>query len=179
MPRICTAMLVSTDDFAVKKRAPRTPMLNVTQTYPYSHCYFYLCRFAHHQAISIAHAIIDPKTLILSIMTSRPIVTIMSNVKENQPMTMALVPTPDLTEPLPKSCAMTDAATEAVCCHNTDTRTNIEAMKMMARATWETAREGKGLTSRSEPSESSSSCQPGKVARRMKQIKAKTMAIML
>lgn len=55
----------------------------------------------------------------------------------------------------------------------------MEAMKMIARATWETGREGKGLTSRSEPSESSSSCQPGKVARRMKQMKAKMMAMIL
>lgn len=103
----------------------------------------------------------------------------MRSAKENQPMTMALVPTPDLTEPLPKSWAMTDAATDAVCCHSTETRTKMEAMKMMARAIWETGRDGKGLTSRSEPSESSSSCQPGKVARRMKQMKAKMMAIML
>lgn len=94
-------------------------------------------------------------------------------------MTMALVPTPDLTEPFPKSCAMTEAATEAVCCQSTETRTKMEAMKMMARAIWETGRLGKGLTSRSEPSLSSSSCQPGKVARRMKQMKAKTMAMML
>lgn len=106
-------------------------------------------------------------------------VTIMSSVKENQPMTMALVPTPDLTAPLPKSWAIVEAATEAVCCHRTETRTKMEAMKMMARATWETGREGKGLTSRSEPSESSSSCQPGNVASRMKQMKAKTIAIML
>jgi hypothetical protein len=106
-------------------------------------------------------------------------VTIMSSVKENQPMTMALVPTPDLTEPFPKSCAIVDAATEAVCCHRTETRMKIEAIKMIARATWETGREGKGLTSRSEPSESSSSCQPGKVASRMKQMKAKMMAMIL
>jgi hypothetical protein len=127
---------------------------------------------AHHPAIWLS-------TRILNIMTSRPIVTMMSSVNENQPMTMALVPTPDLTEPLPKSWAMVDAATEAVCCQSTETRTKMEAMKMMARATWETGREGKGLTSRSEPLESSSSCQPGKVARRMKQMKAKTMAMML
>lgn len=119
------------------------------------------------------------KTLILSIMTSRPIVTMMSRLKENQPRTMALVPTPLRTEPLPKSWAMIDAATDAVCCHNTDTRTKMEAMNMMAKATCETAREGKGLTSRSEPSESSSSCHPGKVARRRRQMKAKIMAMML
>jgi hypothetical protein len=35
------------------------------------------------------------------------------------------------------------------------------------------------LTSRSEPVESSSSCQPGKVASRMKQMKANTIAMML
>ena len=50
---------------------------------------------------------------------------------------------------------------------------------MRARATWETGREGKGFTSRSEPRSSISSCQPGKVARRMKQTKAKIIATML
>jgi hypothetical protein len=55
----------------------------------------------------------------------------------------------------------------------------MEAMKMMASATWLTGRLGKGLISRSEPSLSSSSCQPGKVARRSRQMKAKMMAMML
>ena len=119
------------------------------------------------------------RTRMLNIMTSRPMVTTMSRANENQPMTMALVPTPLLTAPLPKSCAMTDAATEAVCCHRTETRTKMDEMKMMARAICETGREGKGLTSRSEPSESSSSCQPGNVASRRRQRKAKMMAMML
>lgn len=53
-------------------------------------------------------------------------------------------------------------------------------MKMRARATWETGREGKGLMSMSEPVRAScSSCQPGKVARRRKTMKARTMATML
>ena len=56
-------------------------------------------------------------------------VTMMSNVKLNQPSTMALVPTPDMTLPLPKSWAITEAATEAVCCHSTETRTKMEATK--------------------------------------------------
>lgn len=103
----------------------------------------------------------------------------MSNVNENQPSTIALVPTPDLTAPLPKSSAMVLAATDAVCCHRTETSTKMDAMKMMASATWLTGRLGKGLTSRSEPTESSSSCQPGKVARSRKQMKAKMMAIIL
>jgi hypothetical protein len=46
---------------------------------------------------------------------------------------------------------MIDAATDAVCCHKTDTSTKIEAMKMIANAIWETGLEGNGLTSRSEP----------------------------
>lgn len=103
----------------------------------------------------------------------------MSSVKLNQPITMALVPTPLSTLPLPKSCAMTLAATEAVCCQRTLTRTKMLAMKMMASATWLTGLDGKGLTSRSEPSLSVSSCQPGKVARRSRQMKAKMMAMML
>lgn len=102
-----------------------------------------------------------------------------SSVKLNQPITMALVPTPDRTLPLPKSWAMMLAATEAVCCHRTETRMKMLAMKMMASAICDTGLEGKGLTSRSEPSESSSSCQPGKVARRRRQMKAKIIAMIL
>lgn len=89
-----------------------------------------------------------------------------------------MVPTPLLTLPFPKSWAIIDAATEAVCCHRTDTSTNIDAMKMIARAIWETGRDGKGLTSRSLPS-SPSSCHPGKVARSSKQMNAKIIAMML
>lgn len=110
---------------------------------------------------------------------SNPIVTMMRSAKLDQPSIMAVVPTPLLTLPLPKSCAMMDAATEAVCCQSTETRTKIEAMKMMARAVWDTARDGNGLTSRSLPCTSSSSCQPGKVARRMRQMKARMMAMIL
>jgi len=115
----------------------------------------------------------------LKIITRRPIVTIINSVKLNHPNTIAVVPTPLLTLPFPRSCAMIDAATEAVCCHRTETRTKIEAMNIMARAIWETGREGKGLTSRSEPESSASSCQPGKVARRRRQMKANTIAIIL
>lgn len=51
---------------------------------------------------------------------------------------------------------------------------------MRASATCETGREGKGLTSTSEPVRASrSSCQPGKVARRMKVMKARIMATIL
>lgn len=143
---------------------------------------------SHHNRVPLPHSISALlfsqsanwlRTRILNIMTKRPIVTIISNVNENQPSTMALVPTPDLTAPLPKSSAIVLAATDAVCCHNTETSMKMEAMKMMARATCDTGREGKGLTSRSEPTLSSSSCQPGKVARRRKQTKAKMMAMML
>lgn len=115
----------------------------------------------------------------LRIMTSRPMVTMMSRVKLNQPSTMALDPIPDMTLPLPKSCAMMDAATDAVCCHNTDTSTNTVATKMMDSAICDTGRLGNGLISRSEPSLSSSSCHPGNVASSRKQTKAKMMAMML
>lgn len=112
-------------------------------------------------------------------MTNNPIVTMINKENPNQPNTIAVVPIPLNTLPFPKSCAMIDAATEAVCCHNTETRTKIEAMKMMARAIWDTGREGKGLTSRSLPAASSSSCQPGKVARSRRQMNANNIAIML
>ncbi len=71
------------------------------------------------------------------------------------------------------------APTEAVCCHSTDTSTKTDATKISASATCDTGREGKGLTSWAEPSSSVSSCQPGKVARRMKQMKARMMATIL
>jgi hypothetical protein len=92
---------------------------------------------------------------------------------------MAEVPTPLFTLPLPISWAIVLAATEAVCCHNTDTRTNTVETKIKARAACETGREGKGLTSTSEPDSSRSSCQPGNVARRIKQKKARIMATIL
>lgn len=116
----------------------------------------------------------------LRIMTSKPIVTMMNSANANQPSTIALVPTPLFTLPFPKSCAICAAATDAVCCHNTDTSTKIEAMKISASATCDTGREGKGLMSMSEPVRAScSSCHPGKVARRRKVMKARTRATML
>ncbi|KAB8659307.1 hypothetical protein FH972_026196 [Carpinus fangiana] len=107
----------------------------------------------------------------LRIMTSKPIVTTTKSPKPNQPRTMAVVPTPLFTLPLPKSCAICAAATDAVCCQSTLTSTKMEEMKMRASAACETGREGNGLTSTSEPVlGSGSSCQPGKVASRMKEI---------
>jgi hypothetical protein len=119
-------------------------------------------------------------TLMLNIMTSSPMVTIISNANPNQPSTIAVVPTPDSTLPLPRSCAMILAATDAVCCQRTETSTKIEPMKMIASETWETGREGNGLTRSSTPSLSISSvCQPGNVASSRKQMKANTIATML
>lgn len=119
------------------------------------------------------------KRLMLNIITSSPIVTIINNANPNQPNIIAVAPTPLFRLPLPRSCAIVLAATEAVCCHRTDTSTNTDATKMSARATWDTGREGKGLTSRSEPRSSVSSCQPGKVARRTKQTNARIIATIL
>ena len=115
----------------------------------------------------------------LKIITSNPIVTMISNEKPIQPSTIAAVPTPLWTLPFPRSCAIVLAATEAVCCQRTLTRTNTEATKIKASAICETGRDGNGLTSRSEPRSSVSSCQPGKVARRMKHTNARMMATIL
>ena len=128
-----------------------------------------------HQSPSVSRS----NRLILKIITNNPIVTIINSANPNHPSIIADVPTPLFTLPFPRSCAIVLAATDAVCCHSTETSTKTEATKMSARATWETGREGKGLTSRSEPRSSISSCQPGKVARRRKQTKARTMATML
>lgn len=72
--------------------------------------------------------------VILNTIATRAIVTRINNANPNQPNTIAAVPTPLLTDPLPKSCATCAAATEAVCCHNTETSTKTEAMKARARA---------------------------------------------
>jgi hypothetical protein len=118
--------------------------------------------------------------LMLNRINSRPIVVMINSANPNQPSTIAAVPTPLCTDPLPKSSVTDAAATEAVCCHSTETRTKTEATKTSASATWQTGRDGKGFTSISDPvSSSSSACQPGKVARRMKQMKARIMATML
>lgn len=119
------------------------------------------------------------RILILIIMTKSPMVTIISNANPNQPNIIAVAPTPLRTLPLPRSWAMVLAATEAVCCHSTDTSTNTDAMKIRARATCETGREGKGWSCCWEPLSSTSSCQPGKVARMRKQINARIMATIL
>jgi len=129
----------------------------------------------HAQSLSVNRS----STIMLRIMTSRPMVTMISSTKPNQPSTMALVPTPLLTDPLPRSCAIVAAATDAVCCQSTLTSTKMDAMKMSASATCDTGREGNGLTSTSDPCRSCSSCQPGKVASRMKVMKARMIATIL
>lgn len=117
--------------------------------------------------------------MMLRIMQSRPMETMMKNAKPNQPSNMAEVPTPLLTLPFPRSCAIVLAATEAVCCQRTDTRMNTEATKIRARATCDTGRDGNGLTSMSEPWLLSSSCQPGKVASRRNDRNANISATIL
>ena len=63
-------------------------------------------------------------------------VTIIKRAKPNHPSTMAETPTPVDIDPLPKFPAIVDAATLAVCCHKTETSTNIDATNMMARHIW-------------------------------------------
>jgi hypothetical protein len=115
----------------------------------------------------------------LNIITSSPSVTTTNNPNPNHPNIIAVVPTPLFTLPFPRSCTIVDAATAAVCCHMMLTRTKTEEINIVARATWETGREGKGLTSVSEPEEDVSVCQPGNVARRRKVRKARTIATIL
>jgi hypothetical protein len=85
--------------------------------------------FPHHSSVNRS------SKLILNIITNNPIVTIINNANPNQPSIIADVPTPLFTLPFPKSCAIVLAATDAVCCHSTDTSTKTEAMKMRASAT--------------------------------------------
>lgn len=139
------------------------------------HFSFHLLPFSHlYSSVNLS------SKCMLKIMTSSPIVTRIKRANENHPSTIAAVPTPLLTLPFPKSCAICAAATDAVCCHNTETSTKMEAMKMSASATCDTGREGNGLMSMSDPVLAScSSCHPGKVARRRKVMNARTMATML
>ena len=129
--------------------------------------------FLHHSSTK------ESNSWRLNIITSNPMVTMISNENPNHPNIIAAVPTPLWTLPFPKSCAIVLAATEAVCCHNTLTRTKTAATKISARAACDTGREGKRLTSFSEPDSSISSCHPGNVARRRKQTKARIMATIL
>lgn len=133
----------------------------------------------HHTGIFHSSSVNWFSRLMLRIITSSPIVTTTNNPKPNHPRIIADVPTPLLTLPFPMSCAIVLAATDAVCCHNTDTRTKTDATKISARATCDTGREGNGFTSRSDPLASISSCQPGKVASKTKQKNARTMATIL
>ena len=138
-------------------------------------CFALLCFKLWDQASSVNWSSKE----ILNIMTNRPRVTTTNRPNPNHPNTMAVVPIPLLILPLPKSWTIVLAATAAVCCHITDTNTKTEAMNIVANATCETGRDGNGLTSRSEPSAETSSCHPGKVARRRKVRKASTIAMML
>lgn len=85
---------------------------------------------------SVTHSSVNlSNMLILKIITKRPMVTIMKSANPNHPNIIAVDPTPLLTLPLPRSWAIVLAATEAVCCHNTETSTKTEATKMSASAT--------------------------------------------
>lgn len=50
-----------------------------------------------------------------------------------------------------------------MCCQKTESKVIVAEIPREHSAAWDTGREGNGLISRSLPSESSSSCQPGKV----------------
>ncbi len=115
----------------------------------------------------------------LNIMTSRPMVTMMRRVKLNQPMTIALVPTPDKTLPLARVLGYDAGCYRGRVLPQHRDEDEDAGDEDDGQATCDTGRDGNGLTSRSEPSLSSSSCHPGKVARRRRQMKAKMMAIML
>jgi len=89
------------------------------------HSSIFLSSPKHHSKSSACrpsnHAAISSNNRILNIITTSPIVTITNNANPNQPNIIAVAPTPLFTLPFPKSCAICAAATEAVCCHSTDT----------------------------------------------------------
>ncbi|GMF76103.1 unnamed protein product [Aspergillus oryzae] len=73
-------------------------------------------------------------SLMLRIITNKPIVVTTIRPNPNHPRTIAELPTPLLTLPLPMSWAMVLAATDAVCCHSTETSTKTDATKIRASA---------------------------------------------
>ena len=70
-------------------------------------------------------------------------------------------------------------ATEPTWAHVAEISSKRQDRKLNNNATCETGRDGKGLTSRSEPSSSSSSCHPGNVDRSRITIKPNTMETIL
>jgi len=105
-------------------------------------------------------------TLIDKIMMTNPRATIMSSTKDSHPHTMAPAPMPPLAAPYVNAAAIAEAAAPAMCCQKLASRATMADAVVQPRATLETGRDGNGLTSIALPSEFSSSCQPGKVARR-------------
>ena len=83
-------------------------------------------------------------TFRLRIININPTVTMTRKQNPNQPNTIAPDPTPLRTLPFAISCAIVLAATDAVCCHNTETNTNTDETKMRASAACETGLDGKG-----------------------------------
>jgi len=67
------------------------------------------------------HAARSFSNLTVKIITTSPIVTITNSANPNQPKIIAVDPTPLITLPFPKSRAICAAATDAVCCHSTET----------------------------------------------------------
>ena len=107
------------------------------------------------------------RTPIDKIMTNRPTTTTKDSSTPIQPNTAAANPTCPLTVPYDKLSVMVAAAELAMCCQKTDTNIKMELRLIIAKAACDTRLDGKGFTSRSLPSPSVSSCQPGKVARRI------------
>lgn len=94
---------------------------------------------------------------------------------ESHPRAMAPAPTRAVTVPYVKNCASVDAAELERCCQKLARRHRMEEMTKKIRTTIETFLLGKGLTSLDEPSLSSSSRQPGNVASKRMEKKAKAI----
>ena len=86
---------------------------------------------------------------------------------ETHPSVMASDPTSPDTAPWVSAPAMAEVAALERCCHSAAIRDISDATAMESWAAREKDRAGNGLTSRSEPSEPSSVCQWGYVARRI------------
>lgn len=116
---------------------------------------------------------------ILNIMTISPRVT--SVMAENATHVKARLVVPRVVSIRTYSLESTEAAnpTAPACVHVADTSKKMLDKKLSEPATCETAREGNGLTSRSEPLPLISSCHPGKVERRRTTMSADAAEIIL
>lgn len=110
---------------------------------------------------------------------ANPMTGIITNVTAIHPKAIAALPVWVIVRPYVRCRVTVDAVLAPTCCQNADTQPKAHPSPRAANATIDTGRDGKGFTSRTESSSSSSSCHPGNVARRRKVMNVNMIAMIL